>query len=413
VTGTVPIAIEVTRLSKRFTVPVERIETLKQRAVHPLRREHHRELRVLQDISFEVARGEFFGVVGRNGSGKTTLLKLLAGVYAADSGRIRVAGLVGPVIELGAGFQPELSARDNVFLNGLMMGLTPKEARSRFDAVMDFAELREFTELKLKNYSSGMRVRLAFAIMMQTDPDVVLLDEVLAVGDPPFQRRCQQAFEEFKRRNEKTVVLVSHAMPNIQRHCDRAMLLENGRIELMGDPEGVAERYEELKPRQPAPPPDLRPDREQVPVKVIRIASVDRLGRAKETIRDREPVRLEVSLEADRRVEDPRLLVQLINERGVLIFAPPPIPLERDGSSLPPGKPITLKTTIENRLPPGRYTASCVVAGGPRGPRAATSRSAKTEFELSPGRQKHRGSGLVDLDFEVRIDGDGGPLGGR
>ena len=225
--------------------------------MHPLTRDKYTELQVLRDVSFRVRRGEFFGVAGRNGSGKSTLLKLLASVYRADRGRIRIAGVVAPIIELGVGFQPEMTARENVVLNGVMMGLTPSEARRRFDAVIEFAQLEDFVELKLKNYSSGMIVRLAFAIVMQTDADVLLLDEVLAVGDESFQRRSQESFEEIKRKRSKTVVLVTHGMPDIERYCDRAMLLEQGQIEQIGDPVETARRYialGERGPRAVAPP---------------------------------------------------------------------------------------------------------------------------------------------------------------
>lgn len=247
-------AVEVSNLVKSFRLPIARPLTLKERAVHPTRRAQYRELKVLQDITFSVGRGEFFGVMGRNGSGKSTLLKLLASVYRADSGRIRIAGLVAPVVELGVGFQPEMSARENVFINGLMLGLTAREARRRFDSVIEFAELKDFVDLKLKNYSSGMRARLAFAIVMQTDPDVMLLDEVLAVGDPPFQRRCREAFDEIKADGSKTVLLVTHSLAHIQNYCDRAMLLEDGRIEAIGDPGEIAERYAHLQSARPEKP---------------------------------------------------------------------------------------------------------------------------------------------------------------
>ncbi len=178
------VAIEVRGLCKSFRVATGQPDTLKERFVHPFRATEYRELEVLRDISFDVHRGEFFGIVGRNGSGKSTLLKLLASIYRADRGRIRVAGTISPIIELGVGFHPEMSARDNVITNGLMLGLTPAEARRRFDAVIEFAELEDFVDMKLKNYSSGMRARLAFAIAIQIDPEILLLDEVLAVGRP-------------------------------------------------------------------------------------------------------------------------------------------------------------------------------------------------------------------------------------
>src|SRR3954449_5118486 len=167
--GDGPVVIEVRGVEKAFRIPEHRIDSLKERAAHPLARMEYREQRALRDISFDAHQGEFFGIVGRNGSGKSTLLKLLASIYRADSGRIRIAGRLAPFIELGVGFNQELTARENVVLNGVMMGLTPKEVRSRLDAVIDFAELHDFADLKLKNYSSGMLVRLAFSVMLEAD----------------------------------------------------------------------------------------------------------------------------------------------------------------------------------------------------------------------------------------------------
>ena len=180
---TAPVVIEVRGVDKTFRVPERRVDTLKERATHPFSRLDHRELRALRDISFDIHKGEFFGIVGQNGSGKSTLLKILASIYRADAGTIRMAGRLAPFIELGVGFNPELTARENSVINGVLMGLSKREARRRLDAVLDFAELEEFVDLKLKNYSSGMMVRLAFAVMVQADADIMLIDEVLAVGD--------------------------------------------------------------------------------------------------------------------------------------------------------------------------------------------------------------------------------------
>src|SRR5512132_320915 len=184
------VAIEARGLEKSFRIPVHRVDSFKERAVHPFTRAQYRGLRALSDVSFDVQQGEFFGVVGMNGSGKSTLLKLLASIYRADAGTVRMAGRVAPFIELGVGFNPDLSARENVVLNGVMMGLSRREAERRLDDVLDCAELRDFVDLKLKNYSSGMLVRLAFSVMIQSDADVLLIDEVLAVGDAAFQQKC-------------------------------------------------------------------------------------------------------------------------------------------------------------------------------------------------------------------------------
>ena len=210
-----------------------RSHTLKERALHPFRRAGADRLHALDDVSFAVAEGEFFGIVGRNGSGKSTLLKCLAGIYQVDRGQIRMRGRLSTFIELGVGFNPDLPARDNVLINGIMLGLSPKEALRRFDAIIAFAELEEFVDLKLKNYSSGMQVRLAFSVMSQVDADVLLIDEVLAVGDAAFQQKCFDVFQRMKDEG-KTILFVTHDMAAVNRFCDRAVLLERGRVELIG-----------------------------------------------------------------------------------------------------------------------------------------------------------------------------------
>jgi ABC-2 type transport system ATP-binding protein len=240
-----PPPVVVDRVHKRFEIPREQVSTLKERALHPLRRSPIDVLHALNDVSFAVEPGEFFGIVGRNGSGKSTLLKCLAGIYAIDTGAIYVNGRLSTFIELGVGFNPDLPARDNVILNATMLGLSPREARRRFDSVTDFAELREFVDLKLKNYSSGMMVRLAFSVMIQVDADILLIDEVLAVGDAAFQQKCYDEFERI-RASGTTVLFVTHDMSAVQRFCDRALLLERGRMVTLGDPEEVGNRYLEL-----------------------------------------------------------------------------------------------------------------------------------------------------------------------
>jgi ABC-type polysaccharide/polyol phosphate transport system ATPase subunit len=240
-----PPPVVVDRVHKRFEIPREQVSTLKERALHPLRRSPIDVLHALNDVSFAVEPGEFFGIVGRNGSGKSTLLKCLAGIYAIDTGAIYVNGRLSTFIELGVGFNPDLPARDNVILNATMLGLSPREARRRFDGVMDFAGLREFVDLKLKNYSSGMMVRLAFSVMIQVDAEILLIDEVLAVGDAAFQQKCYDEFERI-RASGTTVLFVTHDMSAVQRFCDRALLLERGRMVTLGDPEEVGNRYLEL-----------------------------------------------------------------------------------------------------------------------------------------------------------------------
>lgn len=243
------IALSVKNVSKTFKLPHERHSGLKQSIVSKLGGKHQRGYeiqKVLKDISFDVHKGEFFGIVGRNGSGKSTLLKLISGIYSPDKGSIKVEGSLTPFIELGVGFNHELSGRENVFLNGALMGFSRKEMEAKYDDIVEFAELSEFMDQKLKNYSSGMQVRLAFSIAIQSHSDVLILDEVLAVGDEAFQRKCNAFFEEIKRDKTKTIVLVTHSMDAVQQYCHRAMLIEEGEIVAIGDPVDVAEQYSGL-----------------------------------------------------------------------------------------------------------------------------------------------------------------------
>ena len=241
----VPSALRVMDVSKVFRLPQRRYSTLKERALHPVKSRAATELRALQGIELDIAQGEFFGIVGRNGSGKSTLLKCLAGIYRVDEGAIEVRGRLSPFIELGVGFNPELSARDNVLINGIMLGLTRRQAEERFDDIIAFAELEEFVDLPLKNYSSGMSVRLAFSVAIQVDADILLVDEVLAVGDAAFQQKCYEEFQRLKD-ERRTIVFVTHDMGAVERFCDRAVLIERGRIESVGGPEEIARAYNEL-----------------------------------------------------------------------------------------------------------------------------------------------------------------------
>ena len=239
------VAVLVDGVSKTFRLPREQSHTLKERAIHPFRRTVYDRLEALRDVSFEVKRGESFGIVGRNGSGKSTLLKCLAGIYRADAGDMWLRGRMSPFIELGVGFNPDLTAHDNVLINAIMLGLTPTQARERYEEIVAFAELEEFVDLKLKNYSSGMQVRLAFAVMIQVDADLLLIDEVLAVGDAAFQQKCFDVLH--KARDEgRTILLVTHDMGQVQRFCDRGMLLHKGNLMAIGDARTVARQYMQL-----------------------------------------------------------------------------------------------------------------------------------------------------------------------
>jgi ABC-type polysaccharide/polyol phosphate transport system ATPase subunit len=234
--------IDVRGVSKTFWIPHEQRARLKEYVVRPLRRVDHERNDVLRGISFSVDDGEFFGVIGPNGSGKSTLLKILAGIYRADSGSVRVGGRLSPFIELGVGFNPEFSARTNIEINGMLMGLTRRQVAERFDSILEFAGLERFVDQQLKNYSSGMMLRLAYSVAIQVPSDILLLDEALAVGDAEFQEKCFATFEAMREQG-KTVVFVSHDLDSVRRFCDRAMLLLHGEIAAIGEPDEVIETY--------------------------------------------------------------------------------------------------------------------------------------------------------------------------
>ena len=236
------LAVEAEGISKTFLIPHEQRTYFKEYFLHPFRGMSYERNEALQNVSLAIEQGEFFGIIGPNGSGKSTLLRILAKIYVPDSGFLRVNGMLSPFIELGVGFNLELNARDNIHINATLAGLTKRQLEARFDEILEFAELERFVDQKLKNYSSGMLVRLAYSIAIQVPFDVLLLDEVLAVGDESFQEKCFDTFERFKEEG-KTVVFVSHTLDLISRFCDRVLLLENGVARTIGLPDEVIDVY--------------------------------------------------------------------------------------------------------------------------------------------------------------------------
>lgn len=355
-----PVTIEVRGVEKTFRIPDQRLDSFKERALHPLTRITYRELRALQDVSFDIHRGEFFGIVGRNGSGKSTLLKILASIYRADAGRVRMAGRVAPFIELGVGFNPELTARENGVLNGVLMGLTRRESKRRLESVIEFAELEDFSDLKLKNYSSGMMVRFAFAIMIQADADVMLIDEVLAVGDAAFAQKCMDVFHE-RRAAGKTIVLVTHDMATVQSMCDRAMLIEAGEIEHIGDPDETALRYYRMNfashGRSRTTTDDGREPTIDFNAQVITATLRDASGAPAENAEQGVPFDLDITLEAARDLDGPLFAFHVRNDDGVVVFGFTTSLEQR----VPAGQRVRLQGRVENRLVPGRYYLDCWV----------------------------------------------------
>jgi len=291
----------------------------------------------LDGVSFEVPRGTTFGVIGENGSGKSTLLKLLAGITKPTRGALRVAGRISALIELGAGFHPEISGRENVAINGIMLGLTRREVDERFDEIVDFAELREFIDAPVKTYSSGMYMRLGFSVAIHVDPDVLLIDEVLAVGDEAFTRKCLDKIGEFHRRG-KTIVLVTHSLGLVEKMCDDALWLRHGRKAGVGDPKRVVDAYltyvaggeEALMARDQAPAP--APEAETKPegyregrwgsreVEITRVRLVDDRGQERHVFASGEGVTLRLDVEARAEVEDFVFGVGIFTADGVSVY---------------------------------------------------------------------------------------------
>ena len=395
------LAVQVDGLYKSFRVPVVANQTVISRFTHPRSDHGHRMLPVLKDISFEIGQGEFFGIIGRNGSGKSTLLKLMASIYRADQGKIRVGGQIVPIIELGLGFHPELAARDNLVVQGVMMGLTRKQSEARFERAMSFAGLQGFESMKLRNYSSGMKVRLAFAIMVEVDGDVMMIDEVLAVGDSAFQRKSRDIFQNYKDRG-KTVILVSHQMTAIQELCDRVMLLEGGRIERIGDPYECARRYSELAISGTPTRDEILSDDVYYPVNLADIWIGDLQGDTTPIVSESEELHLHAVIETKEAIENATFRFEIRNQNRARIFSPPATDL-RGGERIEAGERLHIEATIENRLTPDVYSLHCAVNRRDEGDNDKALSDAKSIDFAIPG-DRYRGQGLLSLESSVHIE---------
>ena len=262
--------VEISKLTKSFKIPLEASSGVKQQLINILKgRKGYRVFTPLKDISFTINEGDFFGIVGRNGSGKSTLLKTIAGIYTPNGGSVKVHGSLVPFIELGVGFNPELTGRENIFLNGALLGFSHEEMESMYSAIVEFAELEDFMEERLKNYSSGMQVRLAFSIAIRAHADILLLDEVLAVGDEAFQKKCYSYFDKLKR-EKRTVILVTHDMAAVERFCTKAVFIEDGHVKMIGKPYRIAAAYSRSNSQNYDQTTGLNGDNEgAVPFKIV------------------------------------------------------------------------------------------------------------------------------------------------
>ncbi len=402
------MAIEVRELHKTFQLPGHKVDTIKERMLHPLARQQSHALHALRAVSFDVHRGEFFGIVGRNGSGKSTLLKLLAGIYRADRGKIRMAGSLAPFIELGVGFNPELTAEENIVLNGVMMGLTRSEAQERIGGVLAFAELEDFIDMQLKNYSTGMQVRLAFSVMLQADTDILLIDEVLAVGDAAFQQKCADSFREM-RDSGRTVILVTHDMRAVNEFCDKAMLLHDGRIDAIGDPHEVGGKYLSLNFDLAADEYGVQRVRtreetaaaSEVILRDLWLESSD--GSRIRNVAQGDEIRLHATIEARRAIFGPTVGFGVSDANGIHVFGINGGSEWIEGSPerLAPGDRMEFRAKVVNRLATGRYNISCWI-GRNKTPSNVAMHSERALDFLVFGQKAV--SGMVDMDDQVSID---------
>jgi ABC-type polysaccharide/polyol phosphate transport system ATPase subunit len=406
-------AVIVDGLSKTFRLPSEQVHTLKERALHPFRAHRESRFEALKNISFEVERGEFFGIVGRNGSGKSTLLKCLAGIYRADGGRAWIDGRLSAFVELGVGFNMDLAARDNIRINAVMLGLSARDARRREDEIIDFAGLHGFEDLKIKNYSSGMLVRLGFAIMAHVDADVLLIDEVLAVGDAEFQQKCYDQFNRI-RDEGRTVLFVTHDMGAVERYCERAMLLERGEVVTIDKSARVGQEYLRLNFQHD---PDMAPiehehaddeGAEDEPGRVTdgRASIIDAwfedgAGRRTEVLAHGEPGTFAARVRFHAEVEHPLFGVALKNEWDDNVFAASTMWTQEKTGVFRPGDEVVYRVRFETIFAAGRHRATPAVARRGQGIAWIDRRE-----DLASVVVTHTRSVLaaVDIPYEIELD---------
>jgi ABC-type polysaccharide/polyol phosphate transport system ATPase subunit len=398
-------AVAISGLSKTFQLPHQQYHTLKERVLHPFRASTYDELRAVDNVSVEVAAGEFFGIVGRNGSGKSTLLKCLAGIYGADAGQLRVRGRLSPFIELGVGFNGDLTARDNVMINAIMLGLSRKQARERFDSIIAFAELEEFLDMRLKNYSSGMTVRLAFSVAIQVDAEILLIDEVLAVGDASFQQKCFDEFHRLKREG-RTILFVTHDMGAVERFCDRAMLLEKGRMIAIGEPGAIARRYNEINfgrtihELSDAAGGETETARDR-DAQIVDAWFEDAAGARIAAIGFRESAVACAEVRFNAPVDEPIFGVTLRNDVGATVFATTTVFDQVATGRFQAGETVVVRLRFETWFTPTSYTLTPSIARAGTGADAIDLRPDLASIVVHGG---HFTTGVVDVPHSFELE---------
>ncbi len=354
------IAIKVENVSKDFSYARRKAVTVKSAFTGVLKRKAKDEKTVqhaLKDISFEIKKGEFFGIVGRNGSGKSTLLKMLAGIYQPTKGNITVNGKLVPFIELGVGFNPELTGRENVYMNGALLGFSEKEVSRFYDEVVEFAELEHYMDKKLKNYSSGMQVRLAFSMAIRAKADILLIDEVLAVGDADFQRKCFNYFKQLKK-NKTTVVFVSHDMNAVREYCDRAILITNTDKIIEGDPNSIASEYSKLFIEHYNPHLGEPKKGDRWGDRNIQITSIDV---PLKLTPDKHSFKVKISVKSNSDITSPVIGFVIKNMEGQNILGTNSQIEEKRIRDLKTGEELTIEWTVPNILSDGKYSFTAAV----------------------------------------------------
>ena len=347
------VAIKVDNVSKSFILPHEKVDSVKGIFTSMLKAKKWKtkeNQHAIKNISFEIKKGEFFGIVGRNGSGKSTLLKIIAGIYQPTKGKVKVSGKLVPFIELGVGFNPELTGRENVYLNGAMLGFSRKEIESMYDDIVEFAELEKFMDQKLKNYSSGMQVRLAFSMATRAKADILLIDEVLAVGDADFQRKCFNYFKELKK-NKKTVVFVSHDMDAIREYCDKAILIDNSILKFKGNPEEISEDYIMLF--NPKENTNTTQSKERWGSGEAKIENI--------RIHNDKNIKVDIEILAKTKINNPIVGIQIIDSAGTHLCGTNNKILKQKIDEVNKNKKIKLSWIIPNIFNTGRYSIDLAV----------------------------------------------------
>ncbi len=383
------IAIRADNVSKSFLIPHENRNTIREQLLRFRKKTTYETFDALKDISFEVLKGEFFSIIGRNGSGKSTLLKILAGIYTADKGGVKVDGEISPFLELGVGFNPELSGKDNIYLNSTILGLQKHEIDRKYKSIVDFSELDQFIDLKLKNYSSGMQVRLAFSTAIHTNREILLMDEVLAVGDARFQVKCFSIFEKIIK-SGRTIVFVSHDPIAIEKYSNRVLYLENGEISYLGSPvealskymytdamkesqseqvdeargvldetlSDITEETEEFLPINPVSSPDIEHQQDIIEIESIRF--FDQENNETNLLKNGEKFRIDVEYNLSKTMENLIYGITIRNHFHHDMFITNTEADNISSGKRMPGK-VLISYEIMNYFGPGKYTVSAIV----------------------------------------------------